>query len=133
MTPPAAAARDVRLTEIGQIAVPVKDVDRAVRFYRDTLGMPFLFQVPNMAFFQLGSVWLMLGIPEPGFDHPASVIYYQVDDIEAAHRTLLAREVKFIDAPHLVHRAPEYELWMTFFRDPDGNPLALMTRKPRIG
>jgi len=80
------ARTDVELLQVEQIAINVHDVDRAVKFYRDVLGLPFLFQVPQMAFFQCGEVRLMLGIPsEPEFDHPSSTIYFRVADIEAAH------------------------------------------------
>jgi methylmalonyl-CoA/ethylmalonyl-CoA epimerase len=121
---------DVGLSQVEQIAVIVHDVDRAVRFYRDVLGLPFLFQVPQMAFFQCGDVRLMLGIPsEPEFDHASSIIYYRVADIEAAHQTLVARGVTFRSAPHVVHRAADHELWMAFFYDVDRNTLALTTRK----
>ncbi|HYK82638.1 MAG TPA: VOC family protein [Gemmatimonadales bacterium] len=121
------------LSSIGQIYVRARDLDRAVRFYRDTLGMPFLFQVPNMAFFQCGGTSLMLGTPEkPEFDHPASIIYYLVPDIAAAHRTLRERRVQFITEPHAVHRASDHELWLAFFHDSEDNTLALMERK-RVG
>jgi len=128
-----AATTQFGLSAIGQIFVRARDLDRAVRFYRDTLGIPFLFQAPpQMAFFQCGATTLMLGTPEtPEFDHPASLIYYLVPDIESAHTTLRGRGVEFITEPHLVHRAPDYELWLADFRDPEGNVLALMTRKPR--
>ena len=120
------------LDRIWQVAVRVRDVDRGVEFYRDRLGMQLLFQVPGMAFFQCGDVTLMLGVAEgPEFDHPSSVIYYAVDDIESAHGVLSARGVRFRDQPHLVHRAPDHDLWMTFFRDADDNTLALMSRKAR--
>jgi predicted enzyme related to lactoylglutathione lyase len=121
------------LSSIGQIFVRARDLDRAVRFYRDTLGMPFLFQAPpQMAFFQCGPTTVMVGVPEkPEFDHPASTIYYLVPDIDAAHTTLRSRAVEFITAPHLVHRAPDYELWLADFRDSEGNVLALMDRKRR--
>src|SRR5207237_236263 len=77
------------LSSIGQIFVRAKDLDRAVRFYRDTLGMPFLFQVPRMAFFQCGATMVMLGIAETGeLDHAASLIYYLVPDIALAHAAL---------------------------------------------
>ncbi len=110
-----------------------RDLDRAVRFYRDTLGMPFLFQAPpQMAFFQCGPTTVMVGVPEsPEFDHPASTIYYLVPDIDAAHATLRGRAVDFISEPHLVHRAADYELWLADFRDSEGNVLALMARKSR--
>ncbi len=121
------------LSAIGQIFVRAKDLARAVRFYRDTLGMPFLFQAPpQMAFFQCGATTLLVGVPEaPEFDHPASTIYYLVPDIAAAHATLRGRAVEFISEPHLVHRAPDYELWLAEFRDSEGNVLALMDRKRR--
>ncbi|HKW42257.1 MAG TPA: VOC family protein [Gemmatimonadales bacterium] len=121
------------LSSIGQIFVRARDLDRAIRFYRDTLGMPFLFQAPpQMAFFQCGGTRLMLGVPEqPELDHPASVIYYLVPDIAAAHTTLQGRGVEFITNPQLVHRAADYDLWLVEFRDSEGNILALMSRKPR--
>lgn len=127
MTP---ATQQLGLSAIGQIFVRAQDLDRAVRFYQDTLKMPFLFQVPNMAFFRCGATSVLLGRPEkPEFDHPASIIYYQVPDIDAAHQALAARGVTFVSKPHLVHRATDHELWMAFFHDSEGNTLALMTRK----
>src|ERR671932_2001950 len=97
----------VRLSEIGQIAVYVDDVDRAVRFYRDTLGLPFLFQAPpGLAFFQCGSVRLMLDQPARERNrqehNTSSIIYYQVPDIPAAHQALQAKGVEFVEAPHLI-------------------------------
>lgn len=124
----AAEASRVALSRIGQIAVNVRDVDRAVAFYRDTLGMRFLFQVPNLAFFDCGGVRLMLGTAEkPEFDHPASILYYKVDDIQAAWRTLSSQGVRFEGEPHLIARMPDHELWMAFFRDSEENMLALMS------
>jgi catechol 2,3-dioxygenase-like lactoylglutathione lyase family enzyme len=120
------------LAQIGQIAINVKDVDRAVRFYRDTLGMRFLFQAGTLAFFDAGGVRLMLSPAEkPEFDHPASVLYYRVADIEATHAALMARNVAFLDGPHLIHKAPDHDLWMAFFKDSEDNILGLMTEKPR--
>lgn len=121
------------LTTIGQIFVRARDLDRAVRFYRDILGIPFLFQAPpQMAFFKCGDISLMLGVPEGvELDHAASLIYYLVPDIAAAHATLRDRGVKFATEPHLVHRAADYDLWLAEFHDSEGNILALMSRKPR--
>ncbi len=120
------------LSEIGQISVNVHDLNRAVAFYRDTLGMRFLFQVPNMAFFDCGGVRLMLGIPEkPEFDHPASIIYYKVKDIKGAFETLSQRGVKFISEPRKVADMKDYELWMAFLKDIDTNVLALMSEIPK--
>lgn len=117
------------LSQIGQIALTVHDLDRAVVFYRDTLGMKLLFQAPpRLAFFDCGGVRLMLDVPgEPEFDHPGSILYFKVDHIQAAWSTLRDRGVDFRDEPHLIARMPDHELWMVFFRDTEGNTLALMS------
>ena len=114
------------LGRIGQISVGVSDIDRAVAFYRDVLGMRFLFQFPNLAFFDCGGVRLMLSIPEGTGPSGASVIYYKVDEIEKAADALSSRGVTFEAKPHLIAKMPDHELWMAFFRDPDENLLALM-------
>lgn len=120
------------LSQIGQIAVNVHDLERAVAFYRDTLGMKLLFQVPKMGFFQCGGVRLMLGLPEaPEFDHPSSVLYFKVDDIERAHTTLSERGVKFEGKPHKIASLESHDLWMAFFRDSEKNLLALMSEVAR--
>lgn len=131
MTPPTQTTPEVRLSSVGQIFIRVHDLERAVGFYRDSLGLRFLFQAPpGMAFFQCGDLRIMLGVPEkPEFDHPSSIVYFRVEDVEAAHRSLLGRGVVFVAAPHIVHRAPGLELWMAFFRDADDNMLALMCEK----
>ena len=122
----------VSLSRIGQIAVPVKDLAAAVAFYRDVLGMRFLFEFPKLAFFDCGGVRLLLDVPEtPDFARHASVIYYAVDDIRATHEALVARGVPFMGEPHLIARMPDHELWMAFFKDPDENVLALMSEVPR--
>src|SRR4051794_11169616 len=90
------------LSRIGQVAVRTTNLDQAVEFYRDVLGMPVLFRVPNLAFFQCGEVRLMLSPAESAEqDHPGSLIYYRVDDIKASHAALVERGVAFIEAPHL--------------------------------
>jgi len=120
------------LSKIGQIYVTAHDLERAVAFYSATLGMKHLFTVPNMAFFECGEVTLMLGIPEgPQFDHPSSVIYFDVDDIDGTYRTLAERSVAFQGKPHLVAPMEHYDLWMAFFRDSEENVLALMSRKKK--
>ena len=120
---------EVALSVIGQVAVPVLDMERAVAFYKDVLKMPFLFQAgPNLAFFQCGPVRLMLDIAEvPDLRPPGSVIYYRVPDIQEAYRTLGARGVAFDGAPHLIAKMPDHELWMAFFRDPEGNMVSIMS------
>ena len=126
------SAKALDRSTIGQISVNVHDLPRAVAFYRDVLGMQFLFEVPNMAFFKVGNVRLMLGRPErPEFDHPASVIYYTADDIRKTHKHLVENGVMFESSPHLIAEMPDHELWMAFFRDTEDNLLALMSEIPR--
>jgi methylmalonyl-CoA/ethylmalonyl-CoA epimerase len=118
----------LQLGVIGQIAVPVADLERAVTFYRDTLGIKYLFQVPNLAFFDCAGVRLMLDIPKDGSGaQGSSVIYFKVDDINGAYQTLSSLGARFEDKPHLIAKMPDHELWMAFFRDPDKNLLALMS------
>ncbi|MFZ0523706.1 MAG: VOC family protein [Candidatus Acidiferrales bacterium] len=122
----------LHLSVIGQIAVPVTNLERAVPFYRDTLGMKFLFQVPNLAFFDCAGVRLMLDIPEESPGEPAgavrsSVIYFKVDDIHRAYSSLLSHGADLVEKPHLIAKMPDHDLWMAFFRDPDKNLLALMS------
>jgi methylmalonyl-CoA/ethylmalonyl-CoA epimerase len=120
------------LSQIGQIAVNVHDLERAVAFYRDKLGMHHLFTVPNMAFFDCGGLRLMLGLPEnPEFDHASSIIYFKVNDIQNAFEILSARGVRFEGEPHLIAKMQTHDLWMAFFRDSENNLLSLMSEAPR--
>ena len=124
---PALDTPTLSLSRIGQIAIVVKDVERSTAFYRDTLGMRFLFAFPGLAFFDCDGVRLMLSKPEAKeFDHPSSVLYFRVADINAAYQTLRSRKVDFVDEPHIVARMTDHDLWMAFFRDPDDNTFALM-------
>ena len=122
------------LSRIGQIAMNVRDLDRAVGFYRDTLGLPFLFTAPpRLAFFDCAGVRLLLDVAEDKeFDHPGSILYFAVDDIRQSHRRLASRGVRFRTEPHLIARLPDREVWMAFFDDTEGNTLALMA-EPRLG
>ena len=124
-----AVAEGFGLSRIGQIAMTVEDLPRAVAFYRDVLGMRFLFEAPPaMAFFDCGGVRLMLSRAEkPEFDHPASILYFSVGDIRAQYAEMKARGVQFEDEPHLVAKLPQMEIWMTFFRDSENNVMALMS------
>lgn len=116
------------LSQIGQISINVHEIERAITFYRDVLGIQFLFKVPNMAFFSAASIRLMLTVPEkPEFDHPSSVIYFKVDNIENAFDTLSGRGVRFLGKPHLIAPMKDHDLWMAFFHDVDNNLLALMS------
>jgi len=122
--------QDIVLDEIGQILVPIRDVERAVAFYRDRLGMRFLYQFPGMAFFDCGGIRLYLSVPENASFRGKATIYYRVANVAAAVAALEARGVVFDDRPHVVHRDDQHELWMAFFRDPDDNNLALMAELP---
>ena len=128
----AATATPALLQGIGQIAIRTRDQARAVAFYRDVLGMSYLFEAPSLAFFQCGSVMLMLSpdAETAEFDHAASVLYFDVGEIQEAYRTLLTRGVHFRDEPHIVHRAGEKNLWMSFFDDGEGNVFAVRQWRP---
>ena len=124
-----ATATGIGITRLGQIAVNTQDVERAVAFYQDKLGLKLLFKAPpGLAFFDCGGVRLMLSRAEkPEFDHASSVLYFAVPDIQAAYGKLKADGVRFEDEPHLIAKMPAHDLWMTFFRDSEGNLLALMS------
>lgn len=124
--------REFTLQAIGQVSVPVRDLDRALAFYRDVLGLRFLFQVPGMAFLDCGGVRLSLAVPTSDeFDHPASILYYRVADLDSAHAALASRGVRFETAPHRVAELDDHELWMAFLRDSEGNVLALMKERAK--
>jgi methylmalonyl-CoA/ethylmalonyl-CoA epimerase len=129
---PATPSSRVALSAIGQIAITVTGIDRAIGFYRDVLGLPFLFQAPNLGFFDCSGVRLMLSGGAESAGHSSTVIYFRMPDIQQAFQELTARDVTFERDPHLVARLPDHDLWMAFFRDPDGNLLALMSEVPRL-
>lgn len=117
-----------RIARIGQIAINVRDLERAVGFYRDVLGLRFLFEVPKMAFFDCGGVRLMLALPEEErFDHPASIIYYDVGDIRAAAEALKSRGAAFESEPHEVADLGDRVLWLGFLKDTEGNVVGIMS------
>ena len=113
---------------LGQVHISVRDLDRSIEFYRDVLGITFLFRVPNqpMAFFQAGDVRLYLGTTESPEFASKCVLYFRVDDLDAEYKRLGAAGVAFLDAPHAVHREDNSELWMVFLVDPDGHQIGLM-------
>ncbi|HEX2134391.1 MAG TPA: VOC family protein [Microvirga sp.] len=115
---------------IGQIALPVTDPDRSQTFYGETLGLSLLYRFGSLVFFSTGNLRLMLsGGEEKPIAPSSSCIYFRVPDIDRAHARLRSRGVVFQDEPHLIARMPDHELWMAFFRDPDGHLLALMAEK----
>ena len=124
---------DFGLSTIEQIAVNAQEIDRAVAFYRDKLGMKLLFSVPpSLAFFDCDGIRLMLSLPpKPEFDHESSIIYFKVEDIQGAYATLTERGVQFEEAPIFVADMGSYDLWLASFRDSENNLLALMAHVPK--
>ena len=120
----------MNINKIGQIAITAQDLDRAVGFYRDTLGMRHLFTVPpGLAFFDCGGIRLMLEAAREGNSSERfnSLLYYYVSDLSAAYDTLAAKGVVFESKPHLIAKMPDHELWMAFFRDSERNMVGLMS------
>jgi len=124
-----AASNEFGLSAIGQIAINAHDINRAIDFYRDKLGMKFLFTAPpGLAFFDCDGIRLMLSRPaKPEFDHPSSIIYFNVDDIQLAYETLSERGVEFEEKPAFVANMGAYDLWIAAFRDSEDNLLAMMS------
>ena len=122
-------ASDLSDATVGQLLIPVEDLEAAIAFYRDTLGLRHLFSAPpQMSFFQAGGVRLLVGVPEAGQKRErGSAVYFKVADIHAVFATLSQRGVAFGGEPHLVHKTPTSELWLAGFQDPDGNQLVLMS------
>jgi predicted enzyme related to lactoylglutathione lyase len=116
---------------IGQIAVTCKDVGRAAAFYRDVLGLRHLFDAgPKLSFFDCGGIRLMLSTAEqPEHDHPGSILYYFVRDIDAVHGELSGKGVRFAEAPHVIARLPDHDLWLCAFEDTEGNTLGIMEER----
>ncbi len=123
----------ISVTRLGQIQLRAHDVDRAAKFYSEVVGLKLLFKAPpNLAFLDCGGVRLMIGKPEkPEFDHPASILYFAVPDIHSAHAKMKELGAHFEDQPHLIAKMPDHDLWMTFFRDTEGNLMALMSEVKR--
>jgi len=125
-------ATEIGISRLGQVAINVQNVERAIAFYRDVLGLRFLFAAGQLAFFDCGGVRLMLDRPEkPEFDHPSSILYFSVSDIQAAHRKLVDSGATIVEAPRIIAPTPDHDLWMSFFHDTEGNVMALMSEVPR--
>ncbi|MFD3447181.1 VOC family protein [Microbacteriaceae bacterium 4G12] len=116
------------IQKVGQIGVPVKDLDRAINFYKEKLGLSLLFNTDSMAFFECNGLRLFLSLPEKEeFAQSSSVIYFQVEKIKETYEDLLSKEIVFIDEPHIVAKMGQTETWMTFYKDTEGNTHALMS------
>jgi methylmalonyl-CoA/ethylmalonyl-CoA epimerase len=118
-------------SRIGQIAIVCQDVARATTFYRDTLGLRFLFAAgPTLSFFECGGVRLMLtGAERPGDEQLSSILYYFVHDIEGTKAELATKGVTFLTEPHMIAQMPDHQLWLCDLNDSEGNVLALMEEK----
>jgi methylmalonyl-CoA/ethylmalonyl-CoA epimerase len=128
-------AAGIEVSGIMQIALTVRDVAVSLPFYRDAVGLRFLFSAgPNLAFLDAGGVRLMLTSPEGGLQPgTGSVLYFRVADIRGAYEAMMGRGVRFEDEPHRIAQMPDHDLWICAFRDPDGLLLALMCELPKAG
>lgn len=127
-----ATAPKIGITSLGQIAINAYDIPRATAFYRDVLGLPLLFEAGGMAFFDCAGVRLMLTkASSPELDHPSSILYFKVPDLDAAYHQLLEMKVKIEAPPRLIAPMPACDLWMAAFRDTEGNIMQLMSEVPR--
>jgi methylmalonyl-CoA/ethylmalonyl-CoA epimerase len=121
----------VQLQDVAQIAFTVQNLAEAKSFYKDVLGLKFLFDAGTMAFFQCGSVRLMIGEGEKPTVSEGTIVYFRVGDIEATARLLESRGTSFVQQPHLVARMKSHDLWLAFIKDPSGNTLGLMSEVAR--
>jgi methylmalonyl-CoA/ethylmalonyl-CoA epimerase len=121
----------VHFDKIGQIALTVTDLARAKDFYQNTLGMKPLFDAGNMSFFQCGDIRLLIGASDKPVAKGSTILYFKIENIDAAHAYLKERGVEFTQAPHLVARMPDHDLWLASFTDPDGNALEMMSEISR--
>ena len=115
---------------IAQVALPVHDLARATAFYRDVVGLPLLFQVPNLTFFDCDGTRLMLGAAEGDADRGASIIYYAVDDVRAEHEVITRRGATAVHPPRMIAQVGANEVWMAFYTDSEGNTFALTSEHP---
>ncbi|MGE0544865.1 MAG: VOC family protein [Dehalococcoidia bacterium] len=125
-----------KLSSLFQVNMPVKDIERSIGFYRDTLGLPFYARRGNLAFLGVGRVRLLLEVLEEEggrYNHPGSVLYFSVTDIDAAYRDLIGRDVEFVQAPEMVSKNDHHETWMAFFSDGEWNTHAITAEVPIVG
>ena len=123
---------DGPIRRLGQVALPAQNIERAIAFYRDALGLPFIWSNGRMAFFQLGAVRLLIDLAEkPGGPRMASVLYLDTADLDAVVAALKERGVVFRDDPHHIGDLGDLSVWMAFFHDSEGNLLALQEERRR--
>ncbi len=126
-------ATEVHLDDISQIALTVSDLARSKDFYQNVLGMQFLFDAGPMSFFQCGRIRFAIGTSPELPSSGGTILYFRVADIQQTHDLLAARGVEFMQTPHMVAQMADHDLWLAFFRDPDGQPIGLMCEMPRTG
>ncbi len=125
---------DLRINSIYQISINVDDLDSAIDFYRDALGITFIAKFPpGLAIFNCGGIHLMVSAVPGEASTGNSVIYFNVPDVQVGYETLKKRGVEFTSEPHVIHSTDNYELWMAFFKDPDGNIMAIAEERGELG
>jgi methylmalonyl-CoA/ethylmalonyl-CoA epimerase len=127
VTTESSASTAIQIESIGQIALTVRELAESKHFYQEILGMKFLFDAGTMAFFQVGSVRLLLGLAEKPTTPEGTILYFRVADIQVATEALKQKGVGFLQEPHLIAKMPDHDLWMAFLKDPSGNVLGLMS------
>ncbi|KOP79806.1 glyoxalase [Lysinibacillus sp. FJAT-14745] len=116
------------IQKVGQIGIPVKELDRAIHFYKEKLGLSLLFNTDSMAFFDCNGLRLLLSLPEKDeFIYSSSIIYFQVENMSKTYEDLVNKNVTFIDEPHVVAKMGQTETWMVFFKDTEDNTHAFMS------
>jgi methylmalonyl-CoA/ethylmalonyl-CoA epimerase len=121
----------VSIKGITQLSIRVQDVATAIKFYNESLGLPLLYSESTMALLDCNGIRLLLGIPEkPEYDHPSSIVYFQVENIQEAYESLSANGVEFTGKPHKIAEFNGFAVWMVFFKDPDHNVHALTCEVP---
>ena len=127
-----ASTANLEISGIGQIWIRVQDIERGTAFYRDVMGLPLLFRAGSMSFFDCGGVRLMLDrASTPELDHPSSLLYFRVPDLDAAYKRLVDAGVKIEAPPRLIAPMPTHDLWMVAFWDSEGNIMQLMSEVPK--
>ncbi|GAB0170226.1 VOC family protein [Lysinibacillus sp. CTST325] len=117
-----------RIQKVGQIGIPVKELNRAIHFYKEKLGLSLLFNTDSMAFFDCNGLRLLLSLPEKDeFIYSSSIIYFQVENMSKTYEDLVNKNVTFIDEPHVVAKIGQTETWMVFFKDTEDNTHAFMS------
>ena len=124
---------DLKINSVYQISISVDDLDEAIDFYRDKLGVPFIAKFPpGLAIFDCAGIHLMLSAIPGEASTGNSVIYFNVPDVQIGYETLKERGVEFTSEPHVIHSTDNYELWMAFFEDQDGNTMAIADERGEL-